>query len=351
MARRGRLEEAGRRLGERLPDGWKVGVARSATGSSGLRVTAPSGGAADIEVKPLKDGTPRSAAALADPDRPTIALADWFSPRAREILRARGVGFLDATGNAELELREPGLFIHTSGLDRNPAPKPTGGPGLRGPKAWALLRLLTEVTPPFGVRELADAVDVDPGYVSRVLRVLEDELLVTRVPRGPASAVEWEGVLRKAASTYSLLDSNETSTWVTTSGPERLLDDLTGRRAGRWVVTGSFAAARLAPVAAPELVVIYTDDPERLAKAGRLLPATRGANVALALPYDPIVFERTSESRGVPYTSPPQVALDCLTGNARMPAEGDAVIAWMRKNEPRWRTGTLQPRRARRITR
>jgi hypothetical protein len=157
-----------------------------------------------------------------------------------------------------------------------------------------------------------------------------------------------DGVLRKAASTNSLFDSNETSTWVTSAGPEHLLDDLTGRRAGTWIVTGSFAAARLAPVAAPELAVIYTDEPERLAKAGRLLPATRGANVALALPYDPVVFERTSESRGVRYASPPQVALDCLSGNARMPAEGDALIAWMRKNDTRWRTSTLEPRRAQR---
>jgi hypothetical protein len=342
------LDEAVGRLREQLPAGWKVSVTRPAAGSSSFRITAPSGETADIEVELLKDGTPRSAASLAEPDRPTIALADWVSPRAREVLRARGVGYLDATGNAEIELQQPGLFIRTSGLDRNPAPKPTGGPGLRGPKAWALLRVLTEVTPPFGVRELAGAVDVDPAYVSRVLRVLEEELLLTRMPRGPVTTVEWEGVLRKAASTYSFFDSNETSTWVTTAGPEQLLNDLDGRRVGTWIVSGSFAAARLARVAAPELVVLYTDDPERLAKAGRLLPATRGANVALALPYDPIVFERTSASRGVSYASLPQVALDCLTGNARMPAEGDALIAWMRKNEPRWRTRTLEPRRARR---
>lgn len=349
MASRGRLDEAARRLRDLLPAGWMVSVSRRATGgSSGLQITAPSGETVEIEVKALKDGTPRSAAALPDPDGPTIALAEWLSPRARDLLRARDIGFLDTTGNVELEVPEPGLFIRTNGADRNPKPRPTTSPGLRGPKAWALLRTLVEVAPPFGVRELAEAVDVDAGYVSRVLRVLDDELLVTRVPRGPVTTVEWEGVLRKAASTYSLFDSNEVSTWVTTAGPERLLDDLAGRRVGKWAVTGSFAASRLAPVAAPELAVVYADDPDRVAKAGRLLPATRGANVALALPYDPIVFDRTIDSRGIPYASPPQVALDCLTGSARMPAEGDAVISWMRKNEPRWRTDTLEPRRARR---
>jgi hypothetical protein len=348
VARRPRLDEAARRLRQALPDGWTVSVTRRASDRSEFRITAPSGAAVDVEVKALRDGAPRSVVKLPDPDGPTIAFADWLSPRARDLLRSRGMSFLDTTGNTEIKVTEPGLFIRTSGADRNPTPKTTSGPRLRGPKAWALLRTLAEVPPPFGVRELAEAVDVDAGYVSRVVRVLADEVLVTRAPRGPITEVYWEGVIRTAATTYSFFDANETSTWVTTSGPDRLIDDLSGRRAGRWAVTGSFAAARLAPIAAPELAAIYTDDPDRIAKAGRLLPATRGANVVLAIPYDQIVLDRTVDAGVVTYVSTAQVALDCLTGNARMPAEGEALIAWMKKNESRWRTGTLAPRAKRR---
>lgn len=283
-------------LREVVPEGWKVSVARRAPSLGAFSVTAASGETVEIEVKVLKQGTPRSAAALPDPDGPMLVVADWLTPRTREVLRARDLNFLDATGNAEIRVPEPGLFIRTDGADRNPKPKPSSGPGLRGPKAWALLRTLVEVAPPFGVRDLAEAVGVDAGYVSRVLRVLDDELLVTRVPRGPVTTVEWEGVLRKAASTYSVFDSNEVSTWVSTAGPERLLDDLTGRRVGKWAVTGSFAASRLVPVAAPELAMVYTADPDRVAKAGRLLPAPRGANVVLAIPYDPIVLDRMTDA-------------------------------------------------------
>ena len=327
-----------------LPDGWTVSVARRAADGGAFRIAAPSGAIADLAVRTVKDASPRSVAALSPGEAATLVVADWLSERTRELLRARGSSFLDATGNAEIRLAKPGLFIRTDGADRNPSPKPSSGPGLRGPKAWALLRTLAEVPAPFGVRELAAGVGVDAGYVSRVLRALEDQALVTRTFRGPVTEVEWEGVLRRAASTYSLFDANEISTWVTTSGPERLLDDLTGRRIGNWALTGSFAAARLAPVATPELAVLYTDDPERLARAGRLLPATRGANVMLAAPYDPIAFDRTVESGGIPYASTAQVALDSLTGNARMPAEGEAVLSWMRKDEARWRTGKLTPR-------
>ncbi len=297
-----------------------------------------------MSVMALADGTPRAAAALDVGPSPTLVVADWLSERTQELLRSRGASFIDATGNADVRLSEPGLVIRTQGSIRDPSPKPTKAPTLRGPKAWALLRTLVEVPPPLGVRELAAAVDVDAGYVSRVLAVLEQELLVRRTRRGPVTAVEWEGVLRRCVTTYSVFDSNRTSTWVAAGGPERFFSDLVGKRAGKWAITGSFAAARLAPVAAPEIAVVYADDVDGLTRAGRLLATTRGANVIVAEPYDPIVFDRATTDSGETYVSVAQVALDSLTGNARMPAEGEAVIVWMRKNEQRWRTGPLQPR-------
>jgi len=337
MARRGRIDDAVRRLQDVLPQDWTTSVARRGPGGQEIRVSSPSGAGADVDVVTAAGATPRSLGALAPVARPTLLAADWLSERMQTLLRERGFSFIDATGNAEIQLSEPGLYIRTEGAKRNPTPAVLKGPTLRGPKAWALLRTLAEVLPPIGVRDLAEAVDVDAGYVSRALGVLEQELLVTRAPRGPVTEVEWEGVLRRAASTYSLFDSNKTSTWVASSGPERLLSDLAGKGAGRWAITGSFAASRLAPVAAPEMAVIYADDPDRLARAGRLLPAARGANVVVAEPYDPIVSERTVRSGADTYVSATQVALDCLTGNGRMPAEGEAVLAWMRKNESRWR--------------
>ena len=345
MGRRGRVDEAARWLQQVLPEGWETSLTRRGPGGQRIRITSPSGPSADVDLVPISDATPRTVGAIAPPEGQTLVVADWLSERARALLRARGVSFIDATGNVEIGLSEPGLFIRTEGARRNPSPKPTKGPSLRGAKAWALLRTLAEVPPPIGVREVAEAVEVDAGYVSRMLSVLEEELLVTREPRGPVTEVEWEGVLRRMASTYSLFDSNKTSRWVVSAGPERLLADLAGKRAGRWAITGSFAASRLAPVTAPEVAVIYAENPDRLTRAGRLLPATRGANVVVAEAYDRIVFERTVSSGVETYASTAQIALDCLTGNGRMPAEGEAVVAWMRKNQRRWRSASIRPRR------
>ena len=39
--------------------------------------------------------------------------------------------------------------------------------------------------------------------------------------------------------------------------------------------------------------------------------------------------------------APSQAAADCLTGNGRMPAEGDALLQWMIENESLWRLDKL----------
>lgn len=188
---RGRADEAVRWLQQALPMGWTASVARRGSGRQEIRVTSPSQQSAEVGVVKVADANPRSVGALPAVEGPTLIVADWLSQRSQALLRARGFSFIDATGNAEVRLSEPGLFIRTEGAKRNPSPPTVKGPGLRGPKAWALLRTLAEVPPPMGVRELAEAVEVDAGYVSRVLAVLEQELLVTRARRSPVTDVEW----------------------------------------------------------------------------------------------------------------------------------------------------------------
>ena len=271
-----------------------------------------------------------------------IVFADWLSPRARELLLERSAGFVDGTGNSCIRLDRPAVSIRTDGADRDPDPKPTSGPSLRGPRSWALMRTLVEVLPPYTAGELSGRLGTDNGYVSRVLQTLTDERLIEREPRRPITDVSWEALLRQIVSSYSLFDSNETSTWVASSGPERLLSDLAGKGPRRWAVSGSFAASGLVSVTAAETAVIYTDDPERLAKLGRLLPTRTGANVILAKPFDPIVFNRLRTDGNYPRVSVAQTAIDLLTGNARMPEEGEALLGWMKRNEGRWRSVSLE---------
>ncbi len=324
-----------------MPPEWTIEVVgRSDTGGT-VRATNTSGAAGEFDVLVREALDPRSAIALDDPARPTFVFARWLSKRTRTILSDCGFSYGDDTGNLSLSLPAPEIYIRLDGATQDPSPKPIKGPNLRGPKAWALLRTLIEVQPPYSVSELAAAVDTDPGYVSRVLTALSDELLLTRPPRGKVQHVEWEALLRQLTSNYALLVANETTNWIASAGPEQFLDDLGASKLRQWAVSGSFAAARAVSVAAPEIAVVYADDPERIADTLRLRQVRNGGNVVLARPYDQIVFERNTTTDNTVYVSPVQAAIDCLTGPGRMPAEGEALIKWMAKKTNRWQAPAL----------
>jgi len=204
------------------------------------------------------------------------------------------------------------------------------------------MRTLVEVEPPYGVTDLARMLGMDPGYASRLLTTLSEELLITREPRGPVERVEWDSLLRHIALDYSLYKSNETTSWIAGGGPEQFLQDLAAIDGTDWAVTGSFVAERLVSVAPAVVAVVYTDDPERIAGITRLRRVRTGGNVRLARPYDTIAFERTWTRNNLVYASIPQITVDCLTGPGRMPSEGEALIDWMRSRPASWRCSSLR---------
>ena len=335
------LASAGGKIADRLPSSWQVSVASRTADGGIIRFVSPAGDRFELQAFVRRRIDPRAAAALPDFDEPTVIISDWLSPRTRTILDDRGQSYADTTGNLSISLDEPLVVIQADGAMRDPAPRPKTLSSLRGPRAWALERTLAEVVPPYGLSDLADALGMDAGYVSRLLTGLGQELLIERQPRRPIEGVDWEAMIRQVTRTYSLLAANETTSWIAPAGPEQFLRDLSKSRVKRWAVTGSFASSRLVTVAAPEIAVVYTDDPERLAEAVRLRPTRTGGNVVTALPYDPVVYERTWERDGLVFASLAQVAIDCLTGFGRMPAEGEALLGWMRQRTPRWQSPSL----------
>ena len=324
-----------------LPDIWSLAIVDRDDSGGRVRLIAPEGAAGDVEIQVRSRLATKEAAALPNPETPTIIAAPWLSPRTRELLVKGGLNYLDQTGNVYLSIDRPGLVIRTEGAARDPSPEPRKRPNLRGPRAWALLRTLAEVRPPYGVSDLSASLETDPGYISRLLTALSEELLITRRPRGPIRAVEWDSVLRQMAISYSLFGANDTTTWMASASPEQFLVDLCASKEEDWALTGSFAAADLVSVTAPTVAVVYCDDPEHIAEVTRLRQVRTGGNVVLARPYASIVFERTWR-RGDPInTSLAQVVVDCLTGPGRMPSEGEALLGWMRSNAPRWQAPSL----------
>lgn len=276
-----------------------------------------------------------------------VVVAPWISARSRELLVKDDLNYVDLTGNVFVKLDNPTLFLKTSGTERNPSPVSRPAAGVKGPRAGRLIRFLADVRPPYGVREIAERAQLAPGYVSRLLDTLDAEALVERSRRGRVESVDIAGVLRRWAESYDVFKSNAAGKFIASAGVRSVLDVVASDRLpARCAVTGSFAAVRLAPVAAPSLLAVYCENQEELVSALGLMPADEGADVVLLRPFDPVVWERTVDDGGIRYVAPSQVAIDCLTGNGRMPSEGEAVLAWMTENEQMWRVESLRALRS-----
>lgn len=184
---------------------------------------------------------------------------------------------------------------------------------------------------------MADTTQTDPGYVSRVFALLDREDLIERESRGPVTDVRWQELIRRWTEDYSVLGSNLTGSYLEPRGLTALTRKL-GDGDLRYAVTGSLGSANVALVAPARLAICYVDDPEGAAEDLKLRPAESGANVILAEPFDPVVYERTWEREGVTFAALSQIAANLLTSPGRGPAEADALISWMSSNEDAWRS-------------
>ena len=352
-----------REIGERLPPQWRLldrkgSLAVRSPQNATRRIDAiweirdPAGLSSDIivEVK-MKPLEPRHVGNVASqlkalsfsgceqPDKAPafILVSTYLSPLARERLVGAGISYADTTGNIRFVVDRPAVFIETQGADTNPLKEERPLRSLKGGRAARVARGLLDYRPPFGTRELAAEIASSAAMVSRVSNLLQpDEIVTKESPRGRIVSVDWQALARRWASDYDFASSNTLTTWLEPRGTRALFARLREAKP-RYSVTGSFAAHRLAPFAEPRLAAVYVDDPETAAESLGLRPADSGSNVLLVRPFDPVVFERAESDDGLTYARVTQVLLDLMTGPGRGPAEAEALLEWMEKNEDTWK--------------
>lgn len=349
------LEEAVALLRARLPAGWSAELtSRTLPDGQSDNFLEVSGGSshagwlvearASLTPRQIQSefGSPSYRRLRAHDRRALIVIAPYLSQRARELLKGEGICYLDTTGNMWLVYQHPHIWVETPGATKAPAPQRRQVRSLRGPAAGNIVRVLVDVRPPYGVTDLSRAARVDAGYVTRVLEALASEALVERGPRGRVVDVDWPALLRRRAASVDLLSRQTTTLYVAPAGAGKVLEGLAGTQDDKAVVSGSFAAARLAPVTASALLVVYTlADRGTLSRSLGLMEVPHGGDVAFIEPAATGPFLNARSSDGLVFAAPSQVAVDCLSGTGRMPAEGEAVIAWMEEDEARWRAGDL----------
>lgn len=341
------IRESLRALRRRLPPGWNTSDARleprPSAADATIEITAPDRRTGSIALEARARLDPKGVRPLLEalageaPHRSTlVVIAPYLSEATRSRLRDGGVGYLDLTGNAWIVIPEPGLYIETQGASENPDREERPARSLRGPKAGRIVRALIDQREPLGVRRLAALTKIDAGYVSRVLAFLDSQALITRVGRGRLESVDWPALLRRWAQEAPFELRGETRTVLAPRGLSALVARL-AKSNERYVVTGSLAAAALAPTAPPRLGVIWMRDVDGAASRLGLHPAESGANVLLLEPADEDVFVGAVQRDGIWYAAPSQIAADLLTSPGRGPTEGEELIGWMQANEEKWR--------------
>ena len=341
-----------RMLAERVPPGWtlrsKLPVPADQSAVDLLiEVTSPAGETALLAVEIKARVEPRRIPELARqieeaanermPGVVPVLGAAYLSPRARELLRGLDVGYIDTTGNVRITASSPGLFISDGGDDRDPWPRRDVLQSLRGRGAACAVRAIVDVAPPFGVRELAEVTGIPAPTLSRVVRLLEREGVVTRQSRGRVEVVDWRGVIRRWAEDYDQAGSNRAVALLEPRGLGEITEKLRVATV-TYAATGAFAAQYFDPVAPARVATLYVTDAAEAAESLGLRETEAGANVVLLEPFDPVVFDRIVEPEGLRCVAPSQLAVDLLTGPGREPSQGEQMLIWMEQNEDAWRT-------------
>ena len=331
------VQEASRVLAARLPAGWKQRVRRLESRTQGrpdaiLDVTGPDGAKVRLSVEAKIGLVPRAVADLKArldgySSAPGLVISPFLSRSTRERLRAETLNFLDLTGNVRLVLARPGLYVETQGAEQDPSPKRQPGRSLRGAKAARIVRALCDCPPPLPISDLAAQAKVHISYASRLVEWLSREALLERRPRGPVQSVDRAALIRRWAQDYEVLASNDARGYLDPRGLDHLTRGLSeGAIRGRYALTGSIAANRIAPIAPARLAMLYVDNVESMAAALNLRPMETGANVMLLAPFDDVVFERTWKDGGLTFVAASQAAVDLLTSPGRAPSEAEAIL-------------------------
>ena len=339
------LSDAVQLLRDRLSSAWRVEREPIAPGPGRpdaiLTVTAPDGTERTIVVEAKRSVEPRDVDRIVKVLRNSGAgipfvVAPFLSPATRARLIERETSYADSTGNLRLAMDDPLVLIETGGAERDPAPPQRPLRSLKGRGAGRCVRALCDFVPPYGVRDLAKTAGLSPATLSRVTDLLARELLVERGARGDVQGVDVPGVIRRWAKDYGFQRSNTVETFLEPRGVDSLREKL-GSVTLAYVATGSLVAVAVAPIAAPRLIQLYVRDAGAAAQALSLRPTEDGANVMLAEPFDPVVFDRTTKRGEITSAALSQVAADLLTGPGRSPSEGEALLEWMEANPDAWR--------------
>lgn len=238
-------------------------------------------------------------------------------PFMRELGRKRcqeaGISWLDLSGNADIA--GPGIRVHVEGRP-NRFRKPGRPTNVFAPKSSRVVRvLLYHQGSPFIQRELSEMTDLGEGYVSRIVRALENQELVERLKHGAFRAKDPKLLLDAWMESYDFSRHTLVRGHIPARSGSTLLQDVVeslSREGIKHAATGLGAAWLCTHFAAFRTVTFFIQEPidTRTLSILDFSETDTGPNTWLVIPNDESVFWKAKEIEGVRCVHPIQVYLD-----------------------------------------
>ena len=248
--------------------------------------------------------------------KPVVAVlaVPFMGPSGRSLCSDEGCSWLDLSDNANI--RAPGLLVRIEGNANRF--KRRGRPASAfAPVASRVARqLLMNPGIDLSQRQLARRIDMDEGYVSRVVRNLAEQGLVAK--HGSLIQVSDHDLLLRAwLDEYDFGKHRRIAGHIAARDGDELIRVLAAAlgdqpHAPPYAATGLAAAWCLGRFAGFRTASLYVHDVGALRSLADLSFRTteRGANVWVLVPDDPGVFQGARMHQGVYCVSPVQTYLD-----------------------------------------
>jgi len=243
-----------------------------------------------------------------------VLVAPYLSPERQELCRKNGIFFIDLSGNVYLSYGS--FYIEKVGF-QNKFPEKRQRRSPFSDKASLILReLLKNGQRRWGIRELAQKIDLNPGYVSRMARALENLKYVSRVA-GKLKIRSADEILGDWIRAYEIRNNEMHKFFCMAVNADEILNRLrelhkpSNIKYGLSVQAG---ASLVAPHAVYKEVHLYVENKKGIEFFGNVMDlkdASEGANMILMLPYyRHSVFYDSREIDGLKVVSDIQLYLD-----------------------------------------
>lgn len=217
-----------------------------------------------------------------------VLVAPYLSPERQELCRKEGIGFLDLSGNVHLHYKS--LYIERSGRP-NRFPEKRHGRDPFSDKASLILRALVEDGERlWGIRELAQQIGLDPGYVSRMAKEIESRGYAARI-NAKLRLRSMEGILDDWISSYSLKKNRMFGYFCMAESMDEILDRFRSLEIPdsiQYALSVQAGASLVAPYSSFKEVHVYVSSEKDSAffeKQLALRPAEKGVNLILMRPF------------------------------------------------------------------